>query len=111
MGSRSLAIAMLCGAVLRAQGTLTATPPSNLNPEAAIPAAPPFVTCPVGAPLGAIDLQVEAGGQRLPFRSINRLSEGDSVIYSPILRGKEKRTGEIALVLVPERREPGRETL
>ena len=102
---------MLCAAVLRAQGMGPATPPSNLNPAAAMPAAPPFMTCPAGAPLGAMDLEVEAGGQRLPFRSINRLSEGDSVIYSPILRGKEKRTGEIALVLVPERRQPGQATL
>ena len=110
MGSRGLRIALLYAAVLRAQSTLPGTPPTNLNPRAAMP-APPFMACPVGAPLGAIDLQVEAGGQRLPFRSINRLSEGDSVLYSPILRGKEKRTGEIALVLVPERREPGHETL
>jgi hypothetical protein len=98
-------------AVLRAQGLGPVSAPPNLNPAAAMPAAPPFMVCPAGAPLGAIDLQVEAGGQRLPFRTINRLSEGDTVLYSPILRGKEKRTGEVALVLVPERRQPGQETL
>ncbi|HUB83666.1 MAG TPA: Ig-like domain-containing protein [Bryobacteraceae bacterium] len=108
---RSLVVAMLCAAWLPAQEMGPATPPSNLNPAAAMPSAPPFMTCPAGAPLGAVDLQVEAGGQRLPFRSINRLSEGDSVLYAPVLRGKEKRTGEIALVLVPERRQSGQPTI
>jgi hypothetical protein len=58
-----------------------------------------------------VDLQVQAGDQKLPFRSINRLSEGDTVLYAPVLRGKEKRTGEVALVLVPEKREPGQEDI
>ncbi len=56
-------------------------------------------------------MQVQAGDQRLPFRSINRLSEGDTVLYAPVLRGREKRTGEVALVLVPEKREPGQEDI
>jgi hypothetical protein len=54
-----------------------------------------------------VDLQVRAGDQRLPFRTINHLSEGDTVLYAPLLRGKEKRPGEVALVLVPEKRIPG----
>lgn len=74
------------------------------NPAAAAPEAPPFVTCPAGGPLGALDLRVQAGGQNLPFRTINHLGEGDTLVYSPVLRGKEKRPGEIALVLVPEKR-------
>ncbi len=32
------------------------------------------------------------------------MSEGDTVIYSPVLRGTEKRPGEVALVLVPAKR-------
>jgi hypothetical protein len=66
-----------------------------------------LIACPAGAPLGPLDLQVKTGDQRLPFRTINHLGEGDSLLYSPILRGKEKRTGEVALVLVPEKRRPG----
>jgi hypothetical protein len=69
--------------------------------------APPFVSCPAGAPLGALDLQVQPAGrgqQPLPLRTVNHLSEGDRLFYEPILRGNEKRPGEIALVLVPERR-------
>jgi hypothetical protein len=81
------------------------------NPAAGMPVAPPFMTCPAGSPLGAIDLQVRAGDQQLPFRTINRLSEGDTVLYAPILRGKEKRSGEIALVLVPGRRQPGEDPI
>jgi hypothetical protein len=54
---------------------------------------------------------VQAGDQKLPLRTINHLSEGDTVLYSPILRGKEKRTGEVALVLVPAKREPGEEDI
>jgi hypothetical protein len=77
------------------------------NPAAASPVAPPLAACPAGAPLGPIDLQVESGGQRLPFRGINRLSEGDILHYAPILHPREKRRGEIALVLVPQKRAPG----
>ena len=79
-----------------------------------MPLAPPFVSCPAGAPLGALDLQVQAAGQgelRLPLRTLNHLSEGDRLFYDPILRGNEKRPGEIALVLVPERRRPGQEDI
>jgi hypothetical protein len=76
------------------------------NPAAAAPVAPPFAACPAGAPLGPIELQVESGGQKLPFRGINRLSEGDILLYSPILHPREKRSGEIALVLVPQKRAP-----
>lgn len=77
------------------------------NPAAAAPEAPPFVTCPAGGPLGALDLRVQDGDQNLPFRGINHLGEGQIVTYAPIIRGKQKRPGEIALVLVPEKREHG----
>jgi hypothetical protein len=93
--------------LLQAQSTGSDSKTLQPNPAAAIPEAPPFVTCPAGAPIGAVDLQVRAGDQRLPFRTINHLSEGDILLYAPLLRGKEKRPGEVALVLVPEKRIPG----
>jgi hypothetical protein len=111
MRFRSTAVVCFLGSLLQAQSQGTDSPGLQLNPAAAAPAAPPFVVCPAGAPLGALDLQVQAGDQRLPFRTINRLSEGDTLLYAPVLRGKEKRPGEIALVLVPQKREPGQEDI
>jgi hypothetical protein len=75
------------------------------SPEAPLPA----LTCPAGAPLGAIELRVKSPGntETLPLQDINRLSEGDTVIYSPVLRGVEKRPGEVTLVLVPAKRPAG----
>jgi hypothetical protein len=78
-----------------------------LNPAAALPQSPPFVNCPAGASLGALDLRVRESGEPLPFHTINHLSEGDTLLYTPVLRGKEKRPGDIALVLVPRKRGPG----
>jgi hypothetical protein len=66
-----------------------------------------FDRLPAGAPVDAVDLQVQAGDQRLPFRTINHLGEGDSILYAPMLSGKQRRAGEVALVLVPEKRRPG----
>ena len=106
------AIALLLAAcLLQAQSKHPDASGELPNPAAAAPAAPPFVTCPAGAPLGAMDLQVEAGGEHLPFRTINHLSEGDTLYYAPILRGKAKREGEVALVLVPQKREHGQEDI
>jgi hypothetical protein len=107
MGFRATALAFLLGCLLRAQSDDRNSKGQQPNPAAEAPTAPPLVACPAGAPLGALDLRVAAGDQRLPFRTINRLSEGDSLLYAPILRGKEKPPGEIALVLVPEKRNPG----
>ncbi len=86
-----------------------------------LPAAPsdtaepalPALTCPAGAPLGTVDLRVKSPGNKttLPLQDINRLSEGDTVTYSPVLRGVEKRQGEVALVLVPAKRAADAETL
>lgn len=55
-----------------------------------------------------MDVRVLIPGQKpLPFRTITHLTEGDTVEYSPILRPKEKRPGEVALILVPAKRQPG----
>ncbi len=87
---------------------LRADPPPSDSPEAL-----PALTCPAGAPLGTIDLRVKAPGnaEALPLAEINRLSEGDTVLYSPVLRGVEKRGGEVALVLVPAKRAADSEML
>jgi hypothetical protein len=111
MRLQAISIALLVGCFLHAQNQVPDSGAERGNPAAAAPEAPPFVTCPAGGPLGAADLQVEAGEERLPFRTINHLSEGDTLLYTPILRGKEKRPGEIALVLVPEKRQPGQEDI
>ena len=111
MGWRSPWVFLLAGFLLHAQSKGPDATAQQANPAAAAPSAPPFVTCPAGAPLGAIDLEVQAGPQHLPFRTINHLGEGDTLRYSPILRGKEKRPGEIALVLVPQKRQPGQEDI
>jgi hypothetical protein len=68
----------------------------------------PPLTCPAGAPLGNIELKVKSGSiaETLPLQQINHLSEGDTVLYSPVLRGQEKRPGEVSLVLVPASRAP-----
>jgi len=110
MGLRTVTIICLVNVLLQAQGNAPGAA-AQPNPAAAAPEAPQLVNCPAGSPLGAVDLKVQAGDETLPFRSINRLSEGDKVLYAPVLRGKEKRTGEIALVLVPEKREPGQEDI
>jgi hypothetical protein len=80
MGLRTTVLVFLLPFLLLAQDQNTGQPGQQPNPAAAVPAAPPFVTCPAGAPLGAVDLQVQAGDQRLPFRTINRLSEGDTLL-------------------------------
>ena len=49
--------------------------------------------------------------EALPLQEINKLGEGDTVIYAPVLRGLEKRPGEVALVLVPAKRTGDSETL
>ncbi len=63
----------------------------------------PPVTCPAGSPIGNVDLRVVSPGrsESLPLRTINRLNEGDTVVYTPILRTGEKRPGEVSLVLAP----------
>ncbi len=46
-------------------------------------------------------LSPSSGGEALPLRTINRLQEGDRLLYRPLLRSGEERKGEVALVLVP----------
>ncbi|MFL6350301.1 MAG: hypothetical protein ACJ74Z_00410 [Bryobacteraceae bacterium] len=75
--------------------------------------APAPITCPAGGPIGAVELGVRSsqGGEPLPLRTINHLSEGDVVLYSPILRGREKRAGEVSLVMVPKKRKSDKDAL
>lgn len=110
-GFRTTTIVLLVTWLLQAQSTSPGSTARSPNPAAAIPQSSPFVTCPAGSPLGAVEMRVKAGDQTLPFRTINHLSEGDGLLYAPILRGKEKRPGEVALVLVPETREPGKQDI
>lgn len=82
------------------------------TPDAVEPSLP-LLSCPAGAPLGTIDLRVKSPGkaETLPLQDVNRLAEGDIVIYAPVLRGVEKRRGEVALVLVPAKRNADSDTL
>jgi hypothetical protein len=102
---RVAGIALLVAGLLPGQKNSQPKDSAQPNPAAAFPAEP-LVSCPAGAPLGAVDLRVRSAKNQdaLPFRNINRLSEGDSVFYSPILHGSERRPGEVALVLVPAKR-------
>jgi hypothetical protein len=111
MSLRSLTLVVLLAGVVLGQNPASEVSDRQPNPAAAAPQSPSFVNCPAGGPLGAVDLSVQAGDQPLPFRTINHLSEGDTVRYAPILRGKEKRPGEVALVLIPATRESAQEDL
>src|SRR5947209_13181021 len=73
----------------------------------------PLASCPAGGPIGAVDLAVRSpkGGQTLPFRLINHLSEGDTLSYSPVIHGREKRAGEVAIVMVTAKRKEGQQVL
>ncbi len=69
-----------------------------------VAASSPPTVCPAGSPIGDIDLRVASASikvEPLPLRTINRLEEGDILLYKPLTRGGEKRTGEVLLVLVP----------
>lgn len=108
---RAVSLTLLAVFTLGAQDASSSSQP---NAAAALPEAPALQSCPAGTPLGAVDLRVRSpkqGDQPLPLETINHLSEGDTVVYAPILRGKEKRPGEIALVMVPAQRQPGEESL
>ncbi|HJY08598.1 MAG TPA: hypothetical protein VJ323_19920, partial [Bryobacteraceae bacterium] len=63
----------------------------------------PPVSCPAGVPIGNVDLRVLAPDQKnaLPLRTINRLEEGDVILYSPLLGTNQRRSGDVSLVLVP----------
>jgi hypothetical protein len=51
------------------------------------------------------------GGSALPLKTINRLEEGDSVHYRPLLHTNETRKGEVTLVMVPANRAPDQDQL
>lgn len=74
------------------------------------PETPAPAVCPAGGPIGAVDLKVDSPDpkdQPLPLRTINHLGEGDVIHYSPVIRGHEKRAGEVALVMLPKRHGQG----
>lgn len=105
---RAACAALLLVSWIRAQNPPPAAPSHRENPAAAAPEAPPLPACPAGAPLGSLDLRVASASNKdpLPFRNINHLGEGDTLLYAPLLRGREKRPGEIALVMVPVNIDP-----
>ena len=65
----------------------------------------PPLACPAGGPLGSVDLRVSSPrrgrGEPLPLRTINRVEEGDTIIYRPLLRSGEQRKGQVTIVLTP----------
>ncbi len=106
MALRLAAITLLTSTILVGQ-TASGLPSSETSTSDTAQAPPP-VSCPAGAPVGAVELRVQnsAKPDSLPFQTINHLTEGDTVLYSPILRNREKRPGEVALVMVPVKHEP-----
>src|SRR4051794_31169314 len=60
------------------------------------------LSCPAGMPLGSFDLTVTRGPgtDPVPLSRINRLEEGDRISYNPVLKTKEKRPGEVTIVLI-----------
>src|SRR6185437_12506380 len=110
MALRLSAITLLALFPLTAQTTL-------ISPDSGMGGGdfqtPPPLTCPAGAPLGAVELTVRSpqSEDALPFQNINHLTEGDRLLYKPVLRSHEKRPGEIAIVMVPARRDPNKDPL
>lgn len=75
---------------------------------------PPPVVCPAGGPIGSVDLRIRSvrgSDETVPLRTVNRLEEGDTILYRPILRSGEDRKGMISMVLVPANRTDGQENL
>ena len=66
-------------------------------------AEPPLI-CPGGAALGRIELTVipPEGGVARNIQTVNRIIEGDRILYRPIkIESLEKKKARIALLLVP----------
>lgn len=65
-----------------------------------LPAAVPV--CPAGMPLGNVSLLVKRSPEApaLPWKDINRLEEGYTIQYVPVLRPAEKRNGKVTMVLI-----------
>ncbi len=107
MVSRVATITLLISTVLVAQSSSSS--PSSADSAAMDTAqTPPPIACPAGAPIGAVELRVQtaANPDSLPFQTINHLTEGDTVLYTPVLRLHEKRPGEVSLVMVPAKHDP-----
>ncbi len=65
--------------------------------------------CASGVPLGDFELDVRSDPklQILPLRGINRLEEGQTILYSPGKLRINPKGGEVALVLAPAPAKPG----
>jgi hypothetical protein len=76
----------------------------TLAAEAAVP-----LNCSAGVPLGDLKLQVTADPKKqgLPLRGINRLEEGDTILYSPVKLRVNPKGGKVALVIAPAPIKPG----
>jgi hypothetical protein len=65
--------------------------------------------CASGLPLGDVELRVKSNPKlpTLPLRGINRLEEGQIILYSPGKLRLNPKGGEVALVLAPAPAKPG----
>ena len=97
---RAACVALLLVIAVGAQDTPKPSASNVSNPAAPAPEAPLIPVCPAGSPLGAVDLGVSSpnNSDPLPFRSIIHLSEDDTLHYSPLLRGREKRPDRKSVV-------------
>ena len=79
-----------------------------ISSAATISAAVPL-GCASGVPLGDVDLRVQREPKlpALPLRGINRLEEGQTILYSPGKLRLNPKGGEVALVLAPAPAKPG----
>ena len=64
-------------------------------------------SCAAGAPLGELRLSVQSrpGLPTLPLRGINRLGEGDRILYAPVKL--KQKGGKVAVVIAPAPASPG----
>jgi hypothetical protein len=67
------------------------------------------LNCAAGLPLGDVRLQVQSDSDlpMLPLRTINRLGEGDKIVYTPVKLRVNEKGGKIALVVAPAPSRPG----
>lgn len=74
------------------------------SPALPAPTIPPLV-CTSGSAIASVDLRVASPSPRnttpLPLKTINRIEEGDTIRYRPLLRPHEVRKGDVTLVLIP----------
>ena len=101
-------LAVFSSLLFQTQATLSNSDGNKTPAAADQPEAPPPLTCPAGTPIGPVDLEVRSpdSADPLPFPTIVHLSEGDTLLYKPILKGKQKRPGEVSLVMVPAKKSP-----